>query len=176
MSPEVLNLFLNFRNLKTLKIFDMTFTDTTPSLPAVESLTIGFDVTGSWSEKFPNVKNLELIWIRYQRDLILIGKLRKLEKLKISNCCLPQLDISSVKQLVLIDIGFGHEEPFNYDENQIEELTIKNCLHSCWLNSFLRHEKCKLNFLRVSRKEMCRKCLRAVDGSRSRIKVVQVVD
>lgn len=176
MSDDCLNLFLNFRSLKNLKIFDMTFNDATPSLSAIENLTIGFDVSGNWSEKFLNVKNLEMTWIRYKRDLILVEKLKKLEKLKISNCCIPQLAISSVKELILSDIGFGDEKPFNYEENQIEELTVKSCVHNCWLKAFLRHEKCKLNLLRISREENCKNCLKAVEDSRRRIRVVQIFD
>lgn len=173
MCQDVLNFFINFRRLKFMKIFDVVFTNDSPSLPIVENLTIGFDVTGNWAEKFPNVKNLNMTWIRYKKDLIQVGMLRKLERLKISNCCIPELSIPSVKILRLSDVGFADEKPFT--GTKVEELIIDNCSTADWLAEFLSQDDKKINLLRISKTKVSRECMDIIERSRHKIKSLQIV-
>lgn len=175
MGPEIFSFFMNFPNLKTLKVFDTKFVESAPQLPQVTNLTVGYEISGKWAEKFPNAKNLSMVWLRFQRDFVQLEELKKLEKLKISNFSIIELKIPNVKSLTLSTVGFGGEKPINYTENKIEELFLDDCTQVEWLMNFLACENVKLNFLRISRTEISEKCKNFLENCRNKIKTLQII-
>lgn len=173
MSRDVLDFFINFKRLKFMKIIDVEFNVDCPSLSMVENLTIGFEATGCWAEKFPSVRNLTMTWIQYKKDLIQVGKLKKLERLRITNCCIPELSITTVKTLTLADVGFADRKPFS--GTKIEELIIENCTTADWLAEFLSQDDKKINLLRISKTKVSRECMRIIERRRHKIKSLQIV-
>lgn len=176
MNEEIFNFFLNFPNLKNLKVFDTNFENLNIKLTQVKNLTIGYNVEGKWAEKFPNLKNLTINWLKFKKDLIQINEIKNLEKLKISSCCMPEISIPNVKILTLSDVGFYDKNPFKFEENKIEEIFIENCSHVEWLMEFLSRDNLRVKLVRIKWTPMSKKCeefLKNFDKKGRKIQIVK---
>lgn len=165
VKQDVLKMLQNFPLVRKLKIFEMFFNKDFPTiLLNVEELTIGYDVSGTWASNFPNLRFLNVTWIRFKRDLIQIELLKKLERLEIEFCCIPEFSLPRVKYLKLSDVGYSGERPFKLEDNQIEELTIEHCSHAEWLGDFLNFYAKKLKILKIKETDLSHECRRIVDS------------
>jgi len=163
VKQDVLKLLQNFPFIRKVKIFEMFFRKEFPTIMNnIEELTIGYDVSGSWAANFPNLRSLKITWIRFKRDLIQIEQLKKLQRLEIEFCCVPEFSIPSVKILKLSDVGFSDERPFKLENNQIEDLTIEHCSHAEWLIEFLKFHAKKLKILRIKETDLSADCQEVV--------------
>lgn len=174
VKQDVLKLLQNFPFIRKIKIFEMFFREEFPTvMNNIEELTIGYDVTGSWAVNFPNLRSLKINWIRFKRDLIQIEKLKKLDRLEIEFCCVPEFSIPSVRTLRLCDVGFSGERPFKLENNQIEDLTIVHCSHAEWLIEFLKFYAQKLKILKIKETDLSADCQKVVNCAGNKI-IVQM--
>jgi hypothetical protein len=165
IDQKILKITPKFTKIQKLKIFEMKFREPTP-MPQVTHLTIGYDVTGMWAANFTNIRTLKITWIRFQSDLVQIEQLKHLETLHVDFCCLPELNIPSVKSLRLTDVGYAGVRPFRIDNNGIEELFIDHCTSCEWLVEYLDGFARSLKLLQVKDTKMSGNCERILDVRR----------
>jgi len=165
VKQDFLKMLVNFPNLRELQIFEMYFHEDFPTIMLnVEKLAIGFDVSGCWAVNFPNLKEIKISWIQFKRDMIQIEELEKLEKVEIEFCCIPEFSIPTVKSLKLSNVDFFDERPFKLQNNQIEEITLKNCTNAEWLIDFVKDYAKKLRILRIEETQLSAECLKVVQS------------
>lgn len=167
-----------FNNLKKLDIL-VTDIEDLVQLDQIENLKINLRVGGCWSEKFPNVKNLQILAKGYQ--LREAEKLEKLEKISVTfnpgwdhhtNEFYNMIDLPRVKTVEIVNFklkiakfkrsvsmgSFGDfdlfewdrvKSPFEEEDFKVENLILKNCHEFGWLGKYLKKNDTNLKSLRV---------------------------
>jgi len=172
VNHEAMSPFRKFRNLKTLKMYNMC--SDFSELCSIETLYLK-DVDGKWSEKFTNVKNLVIS--QNVEEVVQVENLKKLDNLKISNCSVPILKIPTVKRLTLKKVELESTKPFEYEDGcEIEELKIIKCKNVEWLLEFLIHKTFNLKTLIVKKSILIDDDLKFIEDYRNRIEKLEILD
>ncbi|KAL7013812.1 hypothetical protein ACKWTF_015598 [Chironomus riparius] len=172
VNHEAITPFRKFRNLKTLKMYNMC--SDFSELCSVETLYLK-DVDEKWSEKFKNVKNLVIS--QNVEEVAQVETLKKLDNLKISNCSIPTLKIPTVKRLTLKKVELESIKPFEYEDGcEIEELKIIKCKNVEWLLEFLIHKTFNLKTLVIKKSILIDDDLKFIEDYKNRIKNLEIID
>ncbi|XP_070501434.1 uncharacterized protein [Chironomus tepperi] len=172
VNHEAISPFRKFRNLKTLKMYNMC--SDFNELTSIETLYLK-DVDGKWSEKFKNVKNLVIS--QNVEEIVQVESLRKLDNLKMSNCSMPTLKIPAVKRLTLKKVELESTKPFEYEDGcEIEELKIIKCKNVEWLVEFLIHKTFNLKTLVIKKSILIDDDLKFIEDYRNKIKHLEIID
>lgn len=174
---KVFNLLDNLRNLKTVTIPSMRFTNPEP-FRSVENLTINVDVSDGWARQFPNVKSLKLHQMcDYEYNTTSEAQsFSSLENLEIQYNTVVDLNIPTVKRLKLcylskLDAG----RPFDYENcKKLEELTLIRCSDAEWLAGFMERDDTKLKLLVIQGTKLSEKCLEIIDKNRQKIEKLEI--
>ncbi|CAG9812072.1 unnamed protein product [Chironomus riparius] len=174
---KVFNLLGNLKNLKTVTIPSMRFTNPEP-FRTVENLTINVDVSEGWARQFPNVKNLKLHQMSdYEYNTTAEAQtFSSLEDLEIQYNTVVDLNIPTVKRLKLCYLSkLEAGRPFDYENcKKLEELTIIRCSDAEWLAEYLERVETKLRLLVIQSTKLSECCLGVIEKNRQKIENLEI--
>lgn len=146
--------FLSFEIFPTVPKFRENSFKNLPILYQVENLKIIDTISGFFTDRqnlmriFPNIQSLS---ITDGPKIINIENCRNLKFLKIEYDSI-EIPIKIPKNLEKVElfVSFYHvDPPFNYDGNEIVELTLKGASNLNWIEKFLENPSTNLKFLKI---------------------------
>lgn len=171
-----ISFFKQFSSLKELELSHTNaFFDT---FDGIEKLTVE-NVSGDWMLKFPNVRELKMIFkygvfLGMYADLV---KLIYLKKLTIIDSKISELNISSVKKLHLKNVSICAKKPFRFEGNKIKELTLDSCNEIDWISDYLAQEDTRLDLLSIKNIKLIDLTRKLIEGHQNlKIKKLQFVN
>jgi len=171
-NPSILTLFRDFKNIKDLTISSMWIDSINLRfnfLQSTENLRIN-NITGNWSTKFTNVKNLYIEnCVLYQNH---IEHFENLKNLTIKCCAMPEIILPlNVENLVLNFVDLFGCKPFTYELSNIKTLKIENCEDVEWLCDYLWHGHVRLEHLRIRHSKLSKDFMKRIEKNLHKIKM-----
>lgn len=165
----------NFREL----VFCGNMTNARP-LPRVEKLSANFDVARfNWHACFPNLVELKIRSENYHSATFAnFESFKKLQKLEIYGSHFPnmrQVNIPTVKQLILRHVTCDYPRLFDYATSNLEELVVDNC-NAVWLPQYLKQPKVSLKKLTVANTNLNCAYRKFIEDSKTRCQFFRVVN
>lgn len=123
--------------------------------------------------KFPNLRKLRLVDFK---NLAPKTSFDNLEELSIESSALRgPLLIPNVKKLKFIDTAFQMtKNPFDFDNNKIEEIFLEYSFFTGWFLSFLQHEDTNLKMVTYRPPSYVDLKMKVIDENRHKIKILKI--
>lgn len=125
--------------------------------------------------KFPNLTKLRLVNFKSLKPLF---SFNQLEELSIENSIMRgALQIPNVKKVEFINTIFQMiPNPFNFNNNKVEEVFLNFCLYTGWFNSFIQHNDTQLRLVTIWPSVFCNIKGSVVEANSHKIKELRILN